>query len=98
MDLPGIPEAFQSRLRLMIVSALVMGKKSFTELRSVTNSTDGNLSVQISKLEEWGYLTVEKNFVNRKPVTVCELTAFGLSTFRDYVELLNSILSEPKEE
>lgn len=97
MELTQIPEAFQSRLRLMIISALTMGKKSFNELKSITCATDGNLSVQISKLEQWGYLTVAKAFVNKKPITTCELTPLGLSDLKDYVEMLNAILSAPEE-
>ncbi len=94
MEIHQIPEAFQSRLRLMIISALTVGRKSFAELKSITHATDGNLSVQISKLESWGYLVVEKAFVNKKPVTTCILSEEGLSAFRDYVNLLNSIISE----
>lgn len=98
MDLTEIPEAFQSRLRLMVISALTMGRKSFTELKAVTAATDGNLSVQISKLEQWGYITVEKVFVKRKPVTTCELTEQGLSDFKAYVEMLNRIVSDTAED
>ena len=97
MDLLEIPEAFQSRLRLMVISALTMGRKSFVELKAITAATDGNLSVQISKLEQWGYITVEKVFVKRKPVTTCELTGQGLADFRAYVDLLNRIVSESSE-
>ncbi|MBQ8212800.1 MAG: transcriptional regulator [Clostridia bacterium] len=95
MELIEIPEAFQSKLRLMIVSALTMGKKSFTELKAITHATDGNLSVQITKLEQWGYVTVSKLFVNRKPVTTCELTPKGLADFQAYVDLLNRIITAP---
>lgn len=92
MELMQIPEAFQSRLRLMIISALTMGRKSFTELKNITGATDGNLSVQITKLEQWEYLTVEKVFVQRKPVTTCELTEKGLQDFKAYVQMLNQIV------
>lgn len=98
MELPEIPEAFQSRLRLRIVSALIMGKKSFSELKDVTNATDGNLSVQLSKLEAWGYVSVEKLFVNRKPLTLCTLTDVGRKAFREYVEMLNAVLEYPSED
>ncbi len=98
MEQIEIPEAFQSRLRLMVVSALTMGKKSFNELKSVTNATDGNLSVQITKLEQWGYIVVEKAFVGRKPITTCELTLEGYSAFKKYVEMLNRILSAAEEQ
>ena len=53
MELNNIPEAFQTKLRLMIISALVTGSKSFNELKSITGASDGNISVQLSKLEEW---------------------------------------------
>lgn len=94
LELEQIPEAFQSRLRLMIVSALIEGRKSFAELKSITQATDGNLSVQIAKLEGWGYVTVEKAFVGRRPQTTCTLTDEGLATFRAYVELLGRIVAQ----
>ena len=98
MELPSMPDAFQSRLRLMIISALIMGKKSFTELKAITNATDGNLSVQISKLEQWGYISVQKTFVNRKPVTTCEISETGLENFKAYVDMLNQIISAPSDD
>ena len=98
MELEQVPEAFQSRLRLMVVSALIMGRKSFAELKSITQATDGNLSVQIAKLEGWGYVTVEKAFVGRRPQTTCTLTAQGRAAFREYVELLSRIVEQAAEQ
>ena len=65
LELNNIPEAFQTKLRLMIVSALCTGEKTFKELKNITGATDGNLSIQISKLEELEYLTVTKEFVGK---------------------------------
>ena len=93
MEMNNIPEMFQSKLRLMIVSGLIKQPLSFTALRQLTGATDGNLSVQISKLADAGYLIVRKEFVGRKPLTTCELTRHGRDSFRQYVELLNSILT-----
>ena len=92
MEMNNIPEMFQSKLRLMIISALIRQPLSFSALRQLTGATDGNLSVQISKLSEAGYITVRKEFVGKKPLTTCELTPLGRDSFRQYVELLNSIL------
>ena len=94
MELNNIPEALQTKLRLMIISALVTGSKSFNELKSITEASDGNISVQLSKLEEWGYVNISKSIVNKKTRTEIQLTQFGKKTFREYIELLNRIMSE----
>ena len=93
MELNNIPEAFQSKLRLMIISALLSGRQSFSSLKEITGATDGNLSAQINKLGEAGYIAVTKSFVGKKPLTACELTPLGRESFREYVEMLNAILS-----
>ena len=92
MEMNNIPEMFQSKLRLMIISALIRQPLSFSALRKLTGATDGNLSVQISKLSDAGYITVRKEFAGKKPLTTCALTSLGRDSFRQYVELLNSIL------
>ena len=92
MEMNNIPEMFQSKLRLMIVSGLIRQPLSFTALKQLTGATDGNLSVQISKLSDAGYIIVRKEFSGKKPLTTCELTPHGRDSFREYVEMLNSIL------
>ena len=94
MEMNNIPEMFQSKLRLMFVSGLIKQPLSFTALRQLTGATDGNLSVQINKLADAGYIIVRKEFSGKKPLTTCELTQDGRESFRQYVELLNSILAE----
>ena len=94
MEMNNIPEMFQSKLRLMIVSGLIKQPLSFSALRQLTGATDGNLSVQINKLADAGYIIVRKEFSGKKPLTTCELTQDGRESFRQYVELLNSILAE----
>ena len=75
---PEFDELILSKTRLGILSALVSGDKlEFTYLRNALKLSDGNLSVQISKLEEAGYIKVEKIFVDRKPRTFCKITAKG---------------------
>ena len=78
LDQPEFDELMLSKTRLGIISALVSGDKlEFIYLRNALNLSDGNLSVQISKLEEAGYIKVEKIFVDRKPKTFCKITAKG---------------------
>lgn len=93
MEMNEIPEIFQSKLRLMIISALIKQPCSFSALKQLTGATDGNLSVQITKLSDAGYITVNKEFSEKKPLTTCALTPLGRDSFRQYVELLNHMLS-----
>ncbi len=97
MEINAIPEAFQTKLRLAILSALLTGEKNFKELKKITEATDGNLGAQLKKLEEAGYITVSKAFVNRKPQTSCVLTAFGRKQFKEYVEMLERLLGQAEE-
>ena len=82
-----------SELRLAVISVLVDSQEAdFVYLKEVTQATAGNLSVQLDKLSEAGYITVEKGFNGKKPRTVCRLTQTGLKAFEDYVDALKSYL------
>ncbi len=94
MEINAIPEVFQSKLRLALLSALLTGTKNFRELKSVTEATDGNLGAQLKKLEEAGYIVIEKAFINRKPQTSCRITDFGKAQFKEYVEMLEGVLRQ----
>ena len=73
-----LDELLLSRARLGILSALISGDEvDFTHLRDELELSNGNLSVQIRKLEEAGYIKVGKEFVERKPRTFCKITAKG---------------------
>lgn len=98
MEIHEIPPAFQTRLRIAIISALVTGEKTFNELKDITQSTDGNLSVQVSKLEEYGCVNCSKAFENRKPKTTYTLTALGFQQFAEYVDMLDKILKGYKSQ
>ncbi len=83
-----------SQLRLAIVSLLISVKEAeFTFLKEQTNSTAGNLSVQINKLKEVGYIDVMKQFKDNYPHTTCKITSRGLDAFDEYVKNLQSYLS-----
>jgi DNA-binding PadR family transcriptional regulator len=66
----------------------------FTYLKEKTNSTAGNLSVQLDKLSEAGYITIEKTFKGKKPLTTCRITKQGLKAFEDYVESLKQYIGK----
>src|SRR5450432_3577141 len=83
-----------SQLRLAVISLLISVKEAeFTFLKEKTNSTAGNLSVQINKLKEAGYIDVIKQFKENYPQTICKITPAGLLAFEEYVKVLNSYLS-----
>ncbi|MDE7205079.1 MAG: transcriptional regulator [Lachnospiraceae bacterium] len=87
-----MPEVFSNKLRLSIISGLITGEKDFTELKKYTEATSGNLSAQLLKLEEWGYVSCKKEFVNKKPKSTYKLTETGIMNFREYVEMLENVL------
>jgi len=82
-----------SELRLKIIS-LLMGVESaeFNWLLQQTGATRGNLSVQISKLKEAGYIEVKKGFRKNYPLTTCSITEKGTRAFEEYVEALKEYL------
>ena len=66
----------------------------FTFLKEKTNSTAGNLSVQIDKLSEAGYIAVEKSFKGKKPLTTCRVTKKGIKAFEEYVDTLKQYINK----
>lgn len=92
MELCSIPEAFQTKIRIAIIAALMTGKKDFNTLKALTGATDGNLSVQLTKLEEMGYTSSRKGFLGKRTRTVYAITEFGAKQFREYVMMLQRIL------
>ncbi len=96
---PGeLDQLIHERLRLGIICALVDHEAlTFTELRDLLDTTDGNLSVQARKLEEAGYITCVKKFEERKPKTTYRLTARGRTALEHYLETLSEMLPEPRQ-
>lgn len=83
-----------SQLRLAVMSILMnVEEADFVYLKEKTESTAGNLSVQLEKLSNAGYISVEKGFVGRKTRTVCRVTDKGRSAFEGYVEALRSYIN-----
>jgi len=94
-DYQQLDEVIHSRIRLAIMAFLIsVDDAEFTYLRDKINTTDGNLSTHIKKLEEVGYIAVSKTFENRKPVTRYLLTSKGRKAFEMYVERLEKMLGK----
>jgi DNA-binding MarR family transcriptional regulator len=84
-----------SQLRLAVMSLLITIKAAeFTYLREKTNATAGNLSVQIQKLKEAGYIDVVKQFKDNYPQTICKITPVGVKAFELYVKNLQTYLAK----
>ncbi|HEX2606328.1 MAG TPA: transcriptional regulator [Flavisolibacter sp.] len=82
-----------SQLRLAVMSLLITVKEAeFTFLKEKTNASAGNLSVQIQKLKDAGYIDVVKQFKDNYPQTICRITAEGIAAFENYVENLRTYL------
>jgi DNA-binding transcriptional ArsR family regulator len=79
--------------RLAIVSVLAaVASLTFTELRDTLEMTDGNLSVHLQKLEEKGFISIDKQFVGRRPQTTCSLTQAGRAAFTKYLDHLEALV------
>ncbi len=88
-----------SQLRLAVIS-LLMGVEmaEFSYIREQTGATAGNLSIQITRLKEAGYINVEKKFRNNYPQTLCSITDLGREKFIEYVNNLRDYLSPEKRD
>ena len=87
-----------SQLRLAVMSLLISVKEAeFTFIREKTNSTAGNLSVQVQKLKEAGYIDVTKQFKDNYPLTTCKITSVGIDAFEAYVKALQEYLQVGKQ-
>lgn len=83
-----------SQLRLAIVSLLISVKEAeFTFIKEKTNATAGNLSVQLNKLKEAGYVEISKQFKDNYPLTSCKITPAGINAFELYVKDLQQYLN-----
>ena len=83
-----------SQLRLAVMSLLISVKEAeFTFIKEKTNATAGNLSVQVQKLKEAGYIDVTKEFKDNYPNTSCKITKQGIKAFESYVASLQQYLN-----
>lgn len=83
-----------SQLRLAIISMLVASEKvEFTHIKDETKAAAGNISIQIKKLQEAGYISVEKTFKNNYPNTMLSITDKGVKAFESYVNNLKKYIN-----
>ncbi|HEY1871951.1 MAG TPA: transcriptional regulator [Chitinophagaceae bacterium] len=80
-------------VRLAVVSVLIKSKQAdFGDLLEITGTTQGNLSHQLKKLHEAGYIEIEKTYRGNYPLTICKLTAKGKTAFERYVKVISTYL------
>lgn len=97
MYFKDLDPVLHSQLRLAVMSILVSEQEAeFTLLKERTNATAGNLSVQINKLKEAGYIEVIKQFRDNYPQTLCKITGAGQQAFESYVSAIQSYLKPGK--
>ena len=92
-DIGKIDDVIHGRLRLGVMAYLANAEVAdFNELKTVLEVTQGNLSVQLRKLEDAAYVTIEKGFLGRKPRTQVRITEAGRAAFARYLEALGRII------
>lgn len=93
-DISKIDEVIHGRLRLGVMAYLAeVEVASFTELKAVLQVTQGNLSIQLRKLEDAGYVEIDKSFLARKPLTRARLTRAGRKAFRNYLDAIGKLVA-----
>lgn len=91
-DLEQIDDVIHGRVRLGVMAYLAASDVAeFNELKAKLGTTDGTLSVHLRKLEEAGYIAIEKTFRDRRPLTRAKLTAEGRKAFKRYLEALGKL-------
>jgi len=97
VTIPDLDRLIHERIRLGIVSALAVNESlSFSDLKTILDATDGNLSVHARKLEDAGYVSCEKFFDDRTPRTEYRLTKTGREALHEYVEAMERLLEQTR--
>ena len=95
---PGLDRLIHERMRLGIVSALAANESmTFNDLKSLMNTTDGNLSVHARKLEDGGYIACTKTFEGRLPKTEYKLTVAGRRALENYLSHMETIIHQMRK-
>lgn len=94
-NIDSLDDVIHGRLRLGIMAFLsTAGAADFTLLKTRLQASDGNLSVQLRKLEEAGYVTIEKAFVAKKPQTTVTLTEAGRTAYIGYLDAMKKLIAD----
>lgn len=92
-DINRIDDVIHGRLRLGVMAYLAgAGQADFNALKAKLQASDGNLSVQLRKLEEAGYVEIEKTYLGRKPLTRISITDVGRNAFVAYLDAIEKLL------
>jgi len=92
-DINSLDDVIHGRVRLGVMAFLsAAGSAEFSKLKKQLEVTDGNLSVHLKKLEEAGYVAVEKAFVDRKPLTTLRITTQGRTAFKAYLDAISKLV------
>ncbi|MCQ2207061.1 MAG: transcriptional regulator [Paludibacteraceae bacterium] len=92
-ELKNINKAFESKVRLGIMSALMVNENlDFVNLKALLEVTDGNLASHTKSLEELGYIESHKQFIGRKPNTTFNITDRGKTAFEEHLKALEALL------
>jgi DNA-binding MarR family transcriptional regulator len=94
-DIGRLDEVIHGRMRLGIMAYLADAEVAdFNELKAVLSATQGNLSIHLGKLEEAGYIAIEKSFQGKKPLTRARITPAGRTAFAGYLDALGKLLGK----
>ena len=92
-DFKSLDPLLHSQLRLAVMSFLLAARSAdFVTIKEKTQATAGNLSVQLDKLEQAGYIKLKKSFKGKRPLTTCTITKKGVLAFERYVEALKGYI------
>jgi DNA-binding MarR family transcriptional regulator len=96
-DIGRLDDVIHGRMRLGIMAYLANAEVAdFNELKAALEATQGNLSIHLRKLEEAGYIAIEKSFLGRKPLTRARLTDAGRQAFAEYLDAISRLLDEQR--
>lgn len=94
-DIGKLDEVIHGRMRLGVMAYLAENEVAdFNELKALLEATQGNLSVHLRKLEEAGYIGIEKSFLDRKPLTRARITAAGRKAFVAYLAAISQLVAK----
>ena len=92
-DIDGIDDVIHGRMRLGVMAYLASAEVAdFNELKALLKATQGNLSIHLRNLEDAGYITIEKSFLGRKPLTQARLTPAGRTAFVRYLAAMQQLV------
>lgn len=94
-DIGKLDDVIHGRVRLGVMAYLAESEVAdFTELKNLLDVTQGNLSVHLRKLEEANYVSIDKSFIDRKPLTRVRMTDEGRAAFKAYLEAIAKLVGD----